>query len=398
MDLSELLWTNNTDAGRAIILLIIVLGGVGALCALRHWRRYRFVESGWLQTLRNRLRLAQEARQIPSEEGSEPVAAPPAQIDLLELAGGIPRTTLIGDRVATILKMKGARAKVNVDALQQSSILKESAKWTLALPGYIVSLVMMLGLLGTFIGLSLMVIDIQRAMPDATQANASQWAASVGSLGNILAGKKTAFSATLAGLFFSVIVSSLNFALARAQSSFYDALERFTSEELLPATMPAFDDETPWEKLSMQLGDSFEHLQVLTTEQSRSADQMAAVERTFATMIGNIEAITQRAATAPLQGMAGEISSVIAHLTDVNGAIVAMTERLPQIVSAFKNAQQSTLGEIHSAMQTQQASVEKLTRAIQTTRGEGGRIGGLGFAAAGAAVVLLVVIVVVRFV
>ena len=67
-----------------------------------------------------------------------------------------------------------------------------------AMLAFIVSLVMMLGLLGTFVGLSFMVADIQRAIPNpAVQANATEWTESVSSLGRILAGKKTAFSATL---------------------------------------------------------------------------------------------------------------------------------------------------------------------------------------------------------
>jgi hypothetical protein len=398
-DLLNLVWANNTASGRTIIVLVVVVGTFGSLCAISHWRRYRDLESVWLERVRQKLRLALEARQAPVSDEQAP-APVTSIIDLNELAEGVPPQTIVGDRLHTIIKMKQARVKVNVDALQQSSILKESSKWTLALPAYVVSLVMMLGLLGTFIGLSLMVMDIQQALPDAgAQAKATEWAASVSSLGRILAGKKTAFSATLSGLFFSIIVSALNFALARAQSQLYDRLERFTSEELLPATMPAVGDETPWEKFSTQLGDSFEHLEALTKEQARSAEQMAAVEKTFATVISNIEAITQRAATAPLQGMEGEITNVIGQLTQVNGAIIGLTERLPQIVTAFRQTHQSTLSEIQNAMQAQQAGLDRISRVMQTTRaGSGsGTFGNLSYVAAGAAVVLLLVLAVTHF-
>ncbi len=410
-ELLQLLWNQNTSSGRTIILLIVVFGALGSLCALHHWGRYRGSERRWLETVRDRLRRAREARQAPSSPaitidgtGVEVAVeeAPPPEttpiIELHELAEGIPRETLIGDRLATILRMKQARVRVNVDALQQSSILKESAAWTLSFPGYVVSLAMMLGLLGTFIGLSLMVVDIQQALPGAgAHATATQWAASVSSLGRILAGKKTAFSATLAGLFFSIMVSLLNFALARAQSHFYDRLERFTAEDLLPATLPAFDDETPWEKLTTQLGDSFEHLKAVAGEQTRSAEQLVAVEKSFATVIDNIESITQRAATAPLQGMAGEITSVIGQLTEVNGALLALTERLPQIVNAFHQTHQSTLGGITSAMNAHQAGIDRVWRAIQNGQG-GGRLGGLGMAAAGAAAILILFFVISKFV
>lgn len=404
-ELLQLLWQNNTGSGRTIILLIVAFGVWGGLCALSHRSRYRGTEREWLESVRDRLQRARDARQPSPEQAFEdgataetaPAAAAPL-IELHELAEGVPTSTLIGDRLATILKMKRARAKVNVDALQQSTILKESASRSLTLPAYVVSLVMMLGLLGTFIGLSFMVVDIQQAMPGAgSAANTTQWAASVSSLGRILAGKKTAFSATLAGLFVSIVVSALNYSLARAQADLYDRLERFTTEDLLPAVVPAFDDETPWEKLSTQLGDSFEHLKDLAAEQARSADQMSAVEKTFAVVIDNIEAITQRAATAPLQGMAGEISNVIGQLTQVNGAMIALTDKLPQVLNAFRQTHHSTLTEINAAMHAQHTAMEKLTRAIQSgPGGGGGRYLNISLVAAGAAAMLLVVVLVAR--
>ncbi|MEA2415001.1 MAG: hypothetical protein QOI58_1658 [Thermoanaerobaculia bacterium] len=404
-DILNLLWANNTAMGRIIIVLIVIFGVAGGLSAMKHRRRYLARERQWLDAVRDRLRRAQDVRQLPattSDEGmegaSEDAAAPPPQpmasgvlIELAELMEGIPSDTLIGDRLVSIVRMKQARAKVNIDALQQSTMLKESANSGLTFPAYVVSLVMMLGLFGTFVGLSMMVVDIQQALPGGDgAANATQWAASVSGLGKILAGKKTAFSATLAGLFFSIVVSALNFRLARAQSAFYDALERFTTEELLPATVPAFDDETPWEKLSTQLGDSFDHLKTVAAEQSRSADQLVAVEKTFATVIDNIEAITQRAATAPLQGMTGEISSVIGHLTQVNAAVISMTEKLPQVIAAFRQTHQSALADIHSAMQGQQAAVERLARSMQGGEGRS-RYANVSLVAAGATAMLLIV-------
>jgi len=392
--LLELLWLNNTLVGRLIICLIVFFGVFGTFCASRHWQRYTSHELTTLQNVRDKLRRMQAAGETPpAAEGDAEVPRASGSVDLQQLSEGVPRTTLIGDRLDTILRMKHAHVKVNVGALQQSSVLSESAKWSLSLPAYVVSLVMMLGLLGTFVGLSLMVADIQQAMPDQSSgATATQWAASVGSLGRILAGKKTAFSATLAGIFFSIVVSLFNFGLARAQSMFYDQLERFTTEELLPATIPAFDDETPWEKLSRQLGDSFENLQSLATAQARSAEQMAAVETTFGTVIQNIEAITQRAATAPLQSVTGEMTGVIAQLANVQGAILSLTERLPQIVTTFRQTHETTLQQIQTSMNAQQGSVERLARALQASQTATGRRT-FGFAAAGAMIAVVVILI-----
>jgi hypothetical protein len=393
--LLDLVWLNNTLAGRVIIVLIIILGIFGALSAAAHWQRYTSRELKTLAQVREKLRRLQSTAEAPPAADTDPAAPPPStgSIDLQQLASGVPHDTLIGDRLETILRMKQARVKINVGALQQSSVLNESAKWSLSLPAYVVSLVMMLGLLGTFIGLSVMVADMQRAMPgQSSDATATQWATSVSSLGRILAGKKTAFSATLAGLFFSIVVSLFNFGLARAQSMFYDRLERFTAEELLPATVPAFDDETPWEKLSRQLGDSFENLQSLATAQAHSAQQMAAVETTFGTVIQNIEAMTQRAATAPMQSVTAEMTGVISQLANVQGAILGLTERLPQIVTAFRQTHETTLQQIQSSMHSQQGSLDRLARALQANQTTTGHWK-FGLAAAGAIFAALVLLI-----
>jgi len=408
MDLLELLWQHNTPSGRLVILAIIALGVVGSGCALSHLQRYRDAESQWLENVRDRIRRSRDMQGTaeptppPSDEPPGEIAPIPAipfvphVIDLRELAEGIPSETLIGDRLATINRLKQVRVTVNLDALQQGTRLKESSRWTLSFPAYVISLVMMLGLLGTFIGLSLMVSEIQRALPDpSSHADAAQWADSVSSLGKILAGKKTAFSATLAGIFFSIIVSLFNFSLARAQSEFYDRLERFTTEELLPAAFMATDDETPWEKLSRQLGDSFDRLQSLVTTQARSAEQIAAIESAFGLIVSNLEVMTQRAATAPLQGVTGEMTNAIGQLAQINGSILAVAERLPQIVTTFRQSQQATLQEIQNAMQAQQGAVERLTQALRANQSLSSRWS-FGFAAGGAALVVLVLLLIQR--
>jgi hypothetical protein len=386
----DLVWRNNTSAGRFIIVAIVVFGVMGGAFAAAHWLRYAVHERSWLENVRGRLRRTHDAGQ--AAESGEPGPLPlTGEIDLRQLAEGIPTASLIGDRLDTILRLRQARVKIDVATLQQSSILKESANWSLSFPAYVVSMVMMLGLLGTFVGLSLMVADIQHALPDpSAQASAANWAESVSSLGRILAGKKTAFSATLVGIFFSLVVSLANFGLARAQSSFYDVLERFTGEELLPASVPE-DGQTPWEKLSRQLGNSFGTLQTLVTAQARSAEQMATVETAFGTIIQNIETITQRAATAPLLSAAGDMTSVIGQLLRVQDAILALTEHLPQVVVSFRETQESTAHEIQTAMGSHQGSIERLTRALQSGSSTGRRWG-LGAAAAGALIAVAIML------
>src|SRR5205085_1948234 len=128
-------------------------------------------------------------------------------------------------------------------------------------------------------------------------------------------------------------------------------------------------------------------LEALTKEQTRSAEQMAAVEKTFGVVIGNIEAITQRAATAPLQGMEGEITGVIGQLTQVNSSILGLTERMPQLIATFRQSNEAMLSEIRGAAHAQQSSLERMSRVMQSNRpSNAGTLGVLSYVAAGAAV------------
>jgi hypothetical protein len=98
--------------------------------------------------------------------------------------------------------------------------------------------------------------------------------------------------------------------------------------------------------------------------------------------------------------MEGEITNVIGQLTQVNGAIVGLTEHLPQIVTAFRQANEATLHEIRGALQAQQAGLDRMSRTVQTSRAgaSNGLFGTLSYVGAGAAAVLLIVIAVVHYV
>src|SRR5258707_3683122 len=107
MNLYDLIWANNTGAGRTIIVLVIALGTFGAHCAITHRRRYLKDETKWLERVRQKLQLAREARQSVSAE-EQPAAGVSPMIDLTGLAEGIPADSIIGERLDPINRMNQA--------------------------------------------------------------------------------------------------------------------------------------------------------------------------------------------------------------------------------------------------------------------------------------------------
>jgi hypothetical protein len=339
-DIITLVWQGNTGIGRVILLALLALGGVAASAALRHRARYSR-EKRTLEDVRAKLQRLQAAqRGDPSEPAAEGARPPlPAPVDLRELSEGVPADTLIGDRLAALARMKQARVKVTVDALQQMTVLRESASFGLAFPGYAVDLAMMLGMLGTFVGLCLMLLQMQGVLPSASGLPAAGgFAEAAASLGSIIASKKTAFVTTLVGLACAIAISFLNFLLARAQSGFYDALERFTTAELLPATVPVVEDETAMEKLSLQLSDTFSRLGSLSDEQAGNVERLQEMQLAFGAIVESIRAITQQSARGPAEEAAGALTTLVKQLGDANDALVKVAESVAR--SAVQQRQQ----------------------------------------------------------
>jgi hypothetical protein len=332
----SLLWQGNTGIGRVILLFLLALGGAAGTTAVRHRNRYRQRETRALDEVSAKLKRIREAEQAEDErQGTIP---PPVELHLLR--EHVPADTLIGDRLAALARMKQARVKVNVDALQQMTLLRENASFGLAFPGYAVDLAMMLGMLGTFLGLCLMLLQMQGVLPSASGVPAAGgFAEAAASLGSIIASKKTAFVTTLVGLACAIAISFLNFLLARAQSAFYDALERFTTAELLPATIPTVEDETAMEKLSLQLSDTFASLGSLSVHHAGNLERLQEMEASFGAIVESIRAITLQSARGPAEEAAGALSTLVRQLGDANDALAKTAESV--VLSAVQQRQQA---------------------------------------------------------
>lgn len=342
-----LIWQGNTGIGRLFTLLLLALGGAAAWTALWHNARYRGMESRALDSVRAALRRAQEKESAEGVEegdgakagdGAEPGAGAegeaeerrprtPAIIPLELLRKDAPAESIIGDRLAELARMKQARARVHVDALQQMTVMRENARSGLAFPGYAVDLCTMGGMLGTFVGLCLMLLQMQGVLPGDGALPASGYGDVSASLGGIIASKKTAFVTTLVGLTCAIVVSFLNFLLVRAQSGFFDALERFTVGELLPATAPAVEDETAMEKLSLQLAESLARLGDVAGHQERFAELQKGMQEAFSVSVDSIRTLALHAAArGPEAESGGALAGLVQQMAAANAALVKTAE------------------------------------------------------------------------
>jgi hypothetical protein len=366
------IWPHDSTFGQSIVLVILFLLMGSVLAGLYHWWRYTR-ENTNLNKVRSRLKQEREGMEIvdanSKSESDEPtvednesgessakdsrsnestVTATASDdissglhgtlVDIDALKSGVDPFSLIYGRLNSIARMRHYHVKVNISTLQQHTLAREAAQRGLALPAFTAGAAMMLGILGTFWGLATVVQDIYIKLPDGLQElNTNSWLQSIQNIRVVLNGMKTAFSTSLAGMGCAVIAAMINYGLRRRQARFLERLELFTSDELLPATVPVVEDETLLEQVSRQLEESSVRLEQVFSKNETALSELNGIQTSFQLIVDNIRSITSH------QG-AGNLEKVIDSLVQANQAMLAIGEDLPKFVSAVEQSN-LTLGQ-----------------------------------------------------
>jgi biopolymer transport protein ExbB/TolQ len=350
-------WADNTLPGKVIVAMLAALLVRALAASAHHLARYRR-ESRELDRVMARLKAEREtqaptarpsAEAKDSEEtagGSSSDRRPPAQIGLDVLMEGIAPASLVFERLAAIAKLRSHQVKVNLHTLQQLTLAREEARPGLDAPRFTAGMATMLGLLGTFIGLASMIQGIQFALPqDLAQGTWETWTRSMQNVFGVLAGIKTAFSTSLAGMFCAVVATFLSARLQRAQAVFFERIERFTAEDLLPATVPAVEDESLLEEVSLQLQNSFGLLQDIYQQNRFALKDLTAAQEAFVAMVGEVRQITRSEASRNLD-------RVIEQLDQTNRSVLSVSEHLPKIGAAIEAANRRFLERMSEALRS----------------------------------------------
>lgn len=338
-------WADNSLPGKIIVLVILGLLVWALRSGSRHRQRYRREEAS-LSKLMGKLREA-TAQKAPAPEEAGAGEAEPRHVspaDLATLRQDLAPDSLIAERLEAIEKLRTRQVRVNPSALQQLSLARDEARPGMAVPGAVAGLATMLGLLGTFIGLAVMVQEVQFVLPQSSGAVAvDSWTQSVENISRVLGGIKTAFSTSLVGVVCSILASLSNFHLRTAQALFFERLERFTTEELLPAAVPAVEDESLLDRVSLQLENSFTRLDDIYRQNQDALKDMTGAQRAFVDIVEEIRKITRSEASRNLEG-------VLEQISQTNRSVLSVADQLPKIVTAVESGQRRLLDRLASML------------------------------------------------
>lgn len=267
--------------------------------------------------------LPNDTNEIPTDEISLLQDSPNTKleyqpiIDPDRLLEGLSKQSLIRQRVEIIKRLKQFRIKIDVTVLQNLAIANESRHWIVKIPAFFSGLAMLLGMLGTFWGLMMMVSEIGGQLSAIDEAEFGNLLDRLQGIRGVLAGVGTAFYTTIAGLICTILTSIMNFLIEKTQLNLFERLETFTANDLLPATLPSLEGDSMMEQISYRLQDSFDNMNDVIDRNNESLSNLNGVYESFNQIISEIRQITQREASNKLEGIILELSSVNNTMKDM---------------------------------------------------------------------------------
>ena len=292
---------------------------------LYHIRRYTRAETKELEFIKDKIhRMSIQANPAIAQEGENVMEK---LLDPTSLRTGLSQSSIIYDRLALIDEMRKSQIKINLSALQQMTLAREATRGGLHWPEFIANLSMMLGLLGTVVGLWIMAGQIQLGLPTDTKAiTMDALISSIKGISEVLKGMKIGFVSTMAGLVSAIFLSGINHFLAQAQSNFIDELDRFTVEVLFPKLVPSTEDVSLLESISNQLEKSFSHLQSIVDRNQNVIDKFTGAETGFINIMDAIQKTTRTESSEM-------IARLIDNMREINKSVLNYQDSLPKLIS-----------------------------------------------------------------
>jgi hypothetical protein len=286
------------------------------------------------------------------------------------------------------------RARLQISTTSQRSILDSVAQRideARDITRYIVNLLILMGLLGTFYGLATTVpavVDTIRALaPQEGESSVQVFEKLMGGLESQLGGMGTAFSSSLLGLAGSLVVGLLELFAGHGQNRFYRELEEWTSTITRIGLAGAEGEGTPGDggALAGALAEYAQRIEAqmegLMALSSRAEAGRAVLDDRILRLAGSVERLAQRiegdaGQTAVLERISVGIDAMAARAADTPDPAGVDAEsrmrlrsidvQLLRILEEISAGRQESISDLRS-------DLAALTTAIrQLSRGQGG--------------------------
>lgn len=296
--------------------------------------------------------------------------------------------------MATLLRSRGKRMQINTASTR--SILDSVATRideAREITRYIVSLLIFLGLLGTFYGLATTIpalVDTIRGLaPEEGETGTEVFARLMVGLDSQLSGMGVAFASSLLGLAGSLVVGLLELFAGHGQNRFYRELEEWLSS-ITKLGFSSGDAEGGGElgAAGVVLDQMIEQMETMQHLFARSEESRSEIENRLGQLSDTLERMTERMeATAPSAASFARIAEtqerlidVLSHTSENEGLDAESRMRLRsidvqmlRILEEVAAGRQETMAELRTDLSAINRGLDRLARTTgrMTDKGEG---------------------------
>jgi len=330
----EIYWVNNTLIAQFIILIILSLLLVS--CWMFYSNRKRVYRENrnlgvlrgnlihWKESINQEEYDAEMLVRVPGDFEENMVTVYEASIEE-DLMPGVDQKTMVFERLKSLQELRNTKSRLNVGVLQNLSEIQDARHISSKLPSYVMTLSMLLGMLGTFIGLTELVGEISAQLQgfdtvDGEGAGLDTFKSSFEGIQNVMQGVGTAFTTTLMGLFTTIVVSALNFLQNRQKAEFFDHFEQFTVKELLPYTFPDLEQEEVINAIKDQLRETFEKLNRTIDKNRKTLGTIDGLYSRFDSVVDTVKGVMAAGGTS-------ELHNVLQEMQTVNHNLVGLVDK-----------------------------------------------------------------------
>lgn len=210
------------------------------------------------------------------------------------------------------------------------------ARRELAMPGRIAQLVMMFGILGTFLGLAMMVQEIEFAVPDPQNLTIESWTRGLESLTAVMGGIKTAFSTSLFGLAAAAFLTWIAHRIEDRRAKYLFQLEQFTVRDLLPALAPDLEDREMLDAVSRRMEDAFDSLEESFERNDQALAKLSGIHESYLTLVDQLRDLGRLKSGQGLKQLTEDVAQT-------NLSVLKIAEALPRTFDAIQSGQERFL-------------------------------------------------------
>jgi len=266
-----------------------------------------------------------------------------------ELLKDAPKKCAIRHRVESIANIRQRGGAVDQNALSDIFVGQQSLRGSGA--RHILSILIILGLVGTLIGLGQAITEAQ-PLSDPNQLTDLRRIAQT--IGGTLGGMRTAFSTTFCGLACTLILGLFSYWFNRKQSRFINQFEDFTATVLIPRFYP----------------DSMETMLKVSDSLTRTSGAMDMATKKITDVAWEMRLDESHQLISSFEESTGILSERLQELRDLHYRIEGVVKNLDETADVIKNSQENLATTLNKLLPDLALKSQEFVEALDSFKSE----------------------------